>query len=174
MAITPDAKDWTWVIEAECPECRFDARTVACTEVAAGLRDNAVRWQQVLAGSDVATRPNPDRWSPLEYACHVRDVCLLYRQRLDRMLTEADPMYENWDQDQTAIELRYDEQQPAIVAVELDAAAAAMATQLETVDGQAWQRPGRRSDGASFTVDTLSRYFLHDLVHHLWDVQQVG
>ena len=33
-----------------------------------------------------------------------------------------------------------------------------------------WQRPGQRSDGASFTVATLARYYLHDLVHHRHDV----
>ena len=25
-------------------------------------------------------------------------------------------------------------------------------------------------DGASFTIDSFSRYFLHDVIHHLWDV----
>ncbi len=34
-----------------------------------------------------------------------------------------------------------------------------------------WQRPGRRSDGAAFTVDSFSRYFLHDVVHHLHDMR---
>jgi hypothetical protein len=33
-----------------------------------------------------------------------------------------------------------------------------------------WSRPGRRSDGATFTVNSLSRYLLHDIVHHLHDV----
>ena len=33
-----------------------------------------------------------------------------------------------------------------------------------------WQRPGRRSDGAEFTIDSLARYLLHDVVHHLHDV----
>jgi hypothetical protein len=33
-----------------------------------------------------------------------------------------------------------------------------------------WQRPGRRSDGARFTVETFARYFIHDPVHHLYDV----
>jgi hypothetical protein len=31
-------------------------------------------------------------------------------------------------------------------------------------------RPGRRSDGASFTIDTISRYMVHDTIHHVWDV----
>ena len=36
-----------------------------------------------------------------------------------------------------------------------------------------WDRPGRRSNGSVFTVDTLGRYHLHDLVHHRWDVRWV-
>ena len=27
-AITPDDKDWTWVLERPCPECGFDTRTI--------------------------------------------------------------------------------------------------------------------------------------------------
>jgi hypothetical protein len=27
-----------------------------------------------------------------------------------------------------------------------------------------------RSDGAVFTVETFLQYFLHDVIHHLWDV----
>jgi hypothetical protein len=40
----------------------------------------------------------------------------------------------------------------------------------ECVAGEQWARPGRRSDGASFTVETFARYFAHDWVHHLHDV----
>ncbi len=39
-----------------------------------------------------------------------------------------------------------------------------------SVRGDQWERPGRRSDGASFTVETFARYMIHDPVHHLWDV----
>jgi hypothetical protein len=31
-------------------------------------------------------------------------------------------------------------------------------------------RPGRRSDGATFTAETFARYFIHDPIHHLHDV----
>jgi hypothetical protein len=30
-------------------------------------------------------------------------------------------------------------------------------------------RPGRRSDGSVFTVETLVQYFAHALVHHSYD-----
>lgn len=29
MAIVPDTKDWTWVLERACPECGFDASSFA-------------------------------------------------------------------------------------------------------------------------------------------------
>jgi len=33
-----------------------------------------------------------------------------------------------------------------------------------------WERPGRRSHGAHFTVASFARYLVHDPVHHLADV----
>jgi hypothetical protein len=170
--ITPDAKDWTWVLERRCTECGLDVRTIDCEEVAGLLRVNAEQWLQVLSRPDVAQRPRATTWSPLEYACHVRDVFRLYDQRLVFMLTELNPLYPNWDQDESANLGRYNEQDPAVVATELCAAGEQLAQRFEGVRGDQWQRPGRRSDGVSFTVDTFSRYFLHDPVHHLHDVTE--
>ncbi len=172
MAIVPDDKDWTWVLERPCPECGFDAATVWPESVAALLRANAASWERVLRQPDdvVRRRPAADRWAPLEYACHVRDVCTLYHERLTLMLREDDPLYPNWDQDVTAIEQRYAEQHPAVVAVQLREAAAGLADAFEGVQGEQWRRSGRRSDGARFDIAGFSRYLLHDPVHHLYDV----
>src|SRR4051794_39053609 len=101
VAITPDDKDWTWVLAARCPECGFVAAAVAREDVAAMVRANAAAWPVVLARPDVARRPDPATWSPLEYACHVRDVFRIYDYRLELMLTQDDPGYPNWDQDAT-------------------------------------------------------------------------
>ena len=38
-------------------------------------------------------------------------------------------------------------------------------------DGDAWQRTGTRSDGARFTIESFARYALHDVVHHVHDVE---
>jgi hypothetical protein len=171
VSIEPDTKDWTWVLQRPCPECGYDASTVAADAVASRLRLNATSWRAVLARPTAAARPHPDVWSPLEYACHVRDVHELYLQRLDLMLTEDDPVYENWDQDVTAVERAYGEQDPASVAVELDAAATQLADRFDQLAGEEWHRPGRRSDGASFTVASFARYLLHDVEHHQWDVR---
>jgi hypothetical protein len=75
----PDDKDWTWVLERPCPECGFDASAVPPASVAPLLRANAAAWAEVLRQADDVVRrcPAGDRWAPLEYACHVRDVCTL-------------------------------------------------------------------------------------------------
>jgi hypothetical protein len=171
VTITPDTKDWTWVLDRACPECGYDARAVPATAVADRLRAAADRWPAVLARPDAGQRPQPQRWSPLEYACHVRDVFVLYRQRLDLMLTEDDPRYPNWDQDATAVDSDYAGQDPQHVSRELVQAGQQLAARFDTVGDDGWSRRGRRSDGASFTVDTFSRYLLHDVEHHLWDVR---
>jgi hypothetical protein len=168
--IAPDTKDWTWVLKRPCPECGLDTSSFDREDVATLLRDNAGGWQKVLTREDVRARPDDATWSPLEYACHVRDVFRIFRGRLELMLTTRDPDFPNWDQDKTAVEERYGEQDPQRVAVELAEAAEKLAKGFDGVTGEAWERTGNRSDGSRFTVETFARYFLHDPVHHLHDV----
>ncbi|HEY6428630.1 MAG TPA: DinB family protein, partial [Acidimicrobiales bacterium] len=172
LTIVPDDKDWTWVLERRCPECGFDASTFDAEAVAPLVRANAVRWTEILAGApgELRRRPRTDRWAPLEYACHVRDVFRLFDTRLHLMLEEDDPLYPNWDQDATAVDDDYLGQDPGRVGEELRQAGAALAASFESVRGVRWERRGRRSDGASFTVATFGRYMIHDPVHHLHDV----
>jgi hypothetical protein len=171
MTITPDTKDWTWVLQRPCPECGFNTQGFPVEAVPGMIMANAAAWQAALDGAaDARTRPEPGKWSPLEYACHVRDVFRLYDQRLELMLGQDDPLFPNWDQDETAVADRYGEQDPAEVAAALRRAAFAIAGRFEGVTGEQWRRTGRRSDGARFTVETFARYFVHDPVHHLYDV----
>ena len=169
--IVPDAKDWTWVLDRKCPDCGFDASTCAFAEVPELVRRNASWWERLFAeGAIHPGRSDPGVWSPLEYACHVRDVYERFHARVVLMLTEWNPLYSNWDQDATALADRYEEQEPAAVVDRLVVAAAAMAVRLEAVAPTDLPRPGRRSDGALFTVDTVARYMVHDPIHHVWDV----
>ena len=176
LALEPDDKDWTWVLDTACPECGFRAGDVDPTAVAGLMRDNAAAWEAILTGDDagVRTRPSPTVWSPLEYACHVRDVHVRYLARLEMMLTEDGPHYPNWDQDETAIAQRYHDSDPATVAGELRTAADALAHRFDQVAGEQWDRTGYRSDGAAFTVASFARYFIHDPIHHLHDVRAGG
>jgi hypothetical protein len=169
--IPPDTKNWTWVLERRCPECGFDASAFERELVGSMILANAAAWQRVLRGPDTGRRPAVDVWSPLEYGCHVRDVFCIYDERLERMLEEADPQYANWDQDTTAVDDDYASQDPATVAEELVIAAARLANRFDSVTDAQWSRPGTRSDGAHFTVESFARYLIHDPIHHLWDVE---
>jgi hypothetical protein len=170
MAVERDTKDWTWVLERPCPECGFSADAVATDVLAERLRDGATRWSAVLSREDVRIRPNEGQWSPLEYACHVRDVFVVFDGRLALMLESENPTFDNWDQDETALEGRYCDQDPAVVRDEMCASARRYADRFDTVGASAWTRPGARSNGSQFNVASLGRYSLHDVVHHLWDV----
>lgn len=171
MPIAADTKDWTWVLSCRCPECGFEAAAVDVPQLPNLFRDlAAASWQGVLLRPDVRTRPAPDVWSALEYAAHVRDVFLLFGRRLTLMLAADDPLFESWDQDDAAVAGRYGEQDPAVVAAELAQAARALAGLFAGVPAAQYDRTGRRSDGARFTVRTLGQYGLHEAVHHLWDV----
>ena len=170
MPITPDTKDWTWVLERTCPECGFDVRTFPREATGSLIRENAARWPDLLADPHVLTRPSDDVWSGLEYGCHVRDVFDLYAERLLMMLNNNHPQYPNWDQDATAVEQRYGEEDPSRVAEELYGSASRLADLFDEVEGEKWNRTGARSDGANFTVESFARYLVHDAVHHVHDV----
>jgi len=171
--IAPDTKDWTWVLDRPCPECGLDASGVDRADLGALFRANAAAWQRVLAAPEATRRPEPTVWSPTEYAAHVRDVHRMFAGRVGLMLGEDDPTFANWDQNETALAERYDLQDPAQVAPELLAAAEQVAASYDGVAGEGWQRRGTRSNGSVFTVESLGRYHLHDVVHHLWDARWV-
>ena len=166
----PDAKDWTWVLGEPCPECGFDAAAVERSELSSRTREAASRFQVALDRPDAGTRPEPATWSALEYGCHVRDVCRVFDMRLWLMLADDNPTFANWDQDKTALGERYWEQEPSKVAEELAEAAEKIAFTLDLVQDDQWDRPGLRSNGSTFTVESISRYMLHDLNHHVHDV----
>lgn len=170
MPITPDTKDWTWVVDRPCEECGFHAEAYPNDAVARSIRENARTWVEVLTRVDVRARPDDDHWSPLEYACHVRDVYRIFDVRLRSMLQDDGPAFENWDQDATAREERYELQSPSLVGSELLDASNAYANRFEGVGSDQWSRTGTRSNGSHFSVASLGTYSLHDVIHHLWDV----
>jgi hypothetical protein len=168
--IEPDTKDWTWVLTRRCPDCGFHAAAVHHAEVAGHIRTDAAHWVRRLDRPGAAQRRQPSVWSTLEYGCHVRDVHRIFNHRVRLMLTEDEPQFPNWDQDETAIDDDYASQDPATVATELFDAASIVADTYANVPADAWTRRGLRSNGSEFTVASIAIYHLHDIVHHAYDV----
>ena len=170
MSIEPDNKDWTWVLDQACPDCAYDASRVVPRDIGLTIREIASQWDAGRVHPQCVIRPRPNIWSALEYGCHVRDVFRLYDKRLVMMLTLDNPTFANWDQDKTAVDDRYDLQDPVVVRREIVFACDQLADRFDSVADAEWGRKGQRSDGAAFTIDTFGRYMVHDPIHHLWDV----
>jgi hypothetical protein len=170
---TPDDADWTWVLEHPCPDCGFHPAATDVGDVPALLGDASQRYAAALVRDDVRARPAAGVWSPLEYVCHVRDVCDVMRGRLEQILAGGGEVvrFENWDQDATAVEQQYWRSDPEVVRREVTAAFEAAATAYALPSGTQWQWPALRSNGSPFTARTLALYFVHDIRHHLWDVK---
>lgn len=170
MPLVPDRKDWTWVLSQRCPECGFSAAEVTPATLPASIFGMLPRWREALRRPGVAQRPSDATWSVLEYACHVRDVFILFDYRLVRMLSDDDARFEDWDQDRAAIEQDYLHADPAEVSTALTAAGERIAASFAGVPAEQWGRSGTRSNGSVFTILTFSQYLMHEAVHHLHDV----
>ncbi len=170
--IPSETRDWTFILERGCPECSYAPHKPVGT--AARLAAANDRWQNALRGSDLDQRPSPQVWSPIEYACHARDMIRLLGDRVEAMLREEDPVFADWDGDATAVRLGYQSASPLEVAADLDRCTRRTMTVLARFppgDEAVWARTGRRSDGVSFTVAGLCQYLVHDVEHHLHDVR---
>ncbi len=169
--------EWMWVLERPCDQCSYDAQALDRSQLAARTRKVAAEWRQLLANrTNLAATPGVgDRtWSVLGYACHVRDVFELFDGRLKDMLKKRKPpIFRDWDPDVAAAKGAYDDADPAKVAYALASNAGRLADLLDRVDSDEWERSGHRSDGASFTVESMARYLLHDVEHHLFDAHAI-
>ncbi|WP_026919373.1 DinB family protein [Gordonia shandongensis] len=170
MTIEPESKDWTWVIDTPCVDCGFDPGTLTRAGVADRIAASAAGWETVLSRPGVAERPDPQTWSPLEYACHVRDLYTVMRQRLELMRERQPARFADWDQDAVAVAGDYRGQDPVAVGAALAANAREFADAYRAVPERDWTRRGERGDGRPFTVETLARYAIHDVEHHRVDV----
>ena len=163
-----DDRDWTFVIDQGCTECGF--QPFAPNLMGDRLRSAAARWRPVLQRADATQRPSERVWSPVEYACHVRDMITVLRQRVETMLHQHNPDLADFDGDAEAVHREYWKAASQTVLGELTLKAQSTADLVDTVEREQWESPGRRSDGFEFTIATLCLYIGHEMEHHLYDV----
>ena len=126
---------------------------------------------------DALARAHPldDTWSALEYACHVRDVLRIQRERMQRALVEDDFAPESMRRDERAIEERYNEQGPAEVADELAAHADALAADVSGLSESDFARTMTYfyPEKAVRPLTWVVQHTVHECEHHLLDVGRV-
>lgn len=169
-------RDWTVVLRDPCAECGVDVRSIPAAELGTQLLDSIDVWTELLlTGPDanpreLMARPSPEVWSAVEYASHVADVMDLFQHRIFMMVTEENPTFESFDPDAAAV--GYAGRSPEQAAALLHGASNRLADVFDSMADHLWERTGKRGDGAEFSVLSLSRYFMHDNLHHLFDVQR--
>ena len=175
-----EGRDWYALVTGggPCPGCGLDAAAVDRADLGPSLLAEARSWEDELA--DLAAdddalrhRPSPGTWSALEYAWHAGDVLHVFAERVRRMRQEADPDLGWWDQDAAAVEGRYNERPVDEVRARIADGAVALALGLPRLDDPAaWERTGTRRETERFTIDTLTRFALHESAHHRLDARR--
>ena len=157
-----------------CAECGFVYDSVPVDKIGAAMRSHALGLVDALSGGDLRTRPAPDTWSPLEYACHARDVLQIQIGRIARGLAEDTPSFEPMRRDERPARLRYNEQDPAVVREQVLDAATALGevfdglsdTQLARTVTYNWPTEMIRP------LRWVGRHTVHELVHHCLDIRR--
>ena len=158
-----------------CDSCRYVYADLPVADVPNRLRALADDVSARLAGSPDALlrhRPAPEVWSPLEYACHLRDVLAMQQYRVRHAQTVDEPEFTPMDRETRVIEDRYNEQVPKDVAVAVVSAAASLASTLDGLDESGWRRTGvyQWPTREVRTMEWVGRHTVHELLHHLRDI----
>src|SRR5262245_8674598 len=165
-----------------CDSCSFVYADVDAPAIPARLATFGTQYMSLLLppGRSAAwfgilrTRPEESVWSALEYACHVRDVFLVQRDRLYTALVEDTPTFTPMYRDQRVTLARYNAQDPEEVAEQLAAAACLVAQAFDALDASQLQRrciytfpaPTERS------LLWVGQHTIHEGEHHFRDIER--
>ncbi|TDO87916.1 DinB family protein [Enemella evansiae] len=161
-----------------CSECGFEHRFDEPADVAAQLRADTAALADLVgeAGDRVAVRPAAETWSPLEYACHVRDVLLTKREQVLEALLAGDaeepPVARTMHRDARVLLEGYAESDPVAVHRQLRDAAELLAGVLERVPPTGWDARLRYGWPTEEVRDLrwLALHTWHEVSHHTRDV----
>jgi hypothetical protein len=171
--------------DGTCPECGFDYDGLDDADIPDTMRAFGRRYQAPLTRGlpdeslDDLVRAHPlAGWSALEYACHVRDVFAVQRERVQQALAEDMPAFGPMGgvgREEMARRERYNDQDPAVVADELAGNASALAETFELLTSQQWERRCIYNYPEPIERDLrwLARHTVHEGRHHLLDIGRV-
>jgi hypothetical protein len=159
-----------------CPTCEFEWDVVDPEEVSARVNAAIGRLATILSANAESAdiRPEPARWSALEYGAHVRDVLLNVRDRL--ILTAVEdhpsppPLYR---EERVALNL-YAHESASTIAADLEFAARLFTTTFDILRTEHLERTlvYSRQLGETRTLGWTGAQVLHECEHHLDDVRE--
>lgn len=167
-----------WATEHLCGGCGFVYDEGDATTAAHGIRTGAGEVASVLGSAPepaVRRRPSPEVWSALEYACHLRDVLFVQRERIilgAHAPAGEPPSLVPMLRDERAGFEGYADAAVEDVARQLVDAAALFANVLDRLDDASWSRTVLYNypDVRERTLRWVAVHTLHEVRHHLADV----
>jgi hypothetical protein len=166
-----------------CPECQFDYDSEDEASIPDRLRKLGGRYQapltRFLPGEDgsalLRSHPVEDAWSALEYACHMRDVFEVQRERLAQALAEDTPRYVPMGREERVVTDRYNEQDAAQVAPAIAANAGQLAAAFEALSPDQWALTAiyNYPESTERTMVWLGQHTIHEAHHHLLDIGRI-
>ncbi|MBB5895865.1 DinB family protein [Kutzneria kofuensis] len=156
-----------------CAECGFRYDLDDATAAAGDIRRLAGEVAAVLGTpGDLATRRRPELWSPLEYACHLRDVFLVQRERVLQARRDNGFVCVTMGRDVRVEHEGYAEQNPDDVARQVTDAAQLFGNVLDRLGDDwdnemvySWPEPHRAS------LRWVAVHTVHEARHHLQDMR---
>ena len=163
---------------SRCGECSYESGLLDHSQIITEVTSLTDKHRQVLVSTQsqrLTERSGEVIWSPLEYTCHVRDVLRFQRQRVMAAQVQDGLVFEPMRRDERAIEERYNEQDPLVVADEMAEATSLIAESLGVLDNRGWLRVGVYPwpEPRTRSVEWISRLTAHELAHHLFDIHQL-
>lgn len=158
-----------------CEGCGFaydlDAATGAGADIVRGVDALAA---VMCDGIDIATRTEPERWSPLEYGCHVRDVLLVQRERVLEARRTDRPSFAPMGRDERVDHDGYTDQAVEDVARQLVDAGMLFANVLARLGPDGWERTVVYNYPARFerSLRWVAVHTVHEVRHHLLDAER--
>lgn len=163
-----------------CGQCGFVYEDVTANEIAQRLRSFGPRYRAVLVDSGrrdelLHQRPGPGVWSVIEYACHVRDVLLVQRERTVRALVEDNPTFPPMYRDERTAWCGYQDEASSAVAAHLDMASELLAKVFSCLTAEEMARelmynfpePARRN------LAWMGQHTVHEAEHHFADISRL-
>lgn len=160
-----------------CSECGFVYRLDDAEGAGPAIVDGCRELADMLTHdtADVRSRREQTMWSPLEYACHVRDVLIVQRERVLLARREERPALQPMGRDERVDHDGYSEQDPEDVARQLGDAARLFANVLARLGRDDWDRRTvmyNYPERSQRSLRWVAIHTLHEVQHHLLDVHR--
>lgn len=163
--------------DGRCGGCGMQFDDTPSRALGATVREEVYAFGLFLADADDAAlrrRPDPETWSALEYAVHVRDLLRVFADRVVLTLRQDGPELGWWDHEAAMADGLANEADVGAVVDDLARNSSHLSEALRAVADDEFERPATRRGTEPFTIDLLGRYALHEVVHHHADARRVA